>query len=130
MKTIEVVAAIIYDQGAILATQRGYGNYAGAWEFPGGKIEAGEEPEQALIREIKEELAADIVIDRFITTVEHEYPEYNVVMHCYLAKLTSTYQLLEHSAAMWLTKEHIWSVDWLPSDIAVIDEMLDQGVLN
>lgn len=128
MKTIEVVAAIIQRDGAILATQRGYGNYAGFWEFPGGKMEPGETREQAIVREIREEMDADIAVDSFVTTVDTDYPEYHVTMHCFLAHLLSDFKLLEHSDAKWVTSENIDSLDWLPTDIQVIEALKAQGL--
>ena len=107
MKTIDVSAAIIHDKtGRIFATQRGYGEWKDWWEFPGGKIEPGETPEEALAREIKEELNAEISIDKFVTTVEYDYPKFHLTMHCYLCSLaTDSLHLNEHEAAKWLTKE-------------------------
>lgn len=130
MKSIEVVAAIIQHGDAILATQRGYGNYAGFWEFPGGKVEPGETCEQAIVREIREEMDAEIAVDTFVTTVETDYPEYHVTMHCYLAHLLSDFKLLEHSDARWVTSETIDSLDWLPTDVQVINAMKELGLLE
>ncbi len=122
MKTIDVVAAIIVDDGKILATQRGYGEFEGGWEFPGGKVEAGETPEQAIVREIREELNASIRVDDFLVQVEHDYPTFHLSMKCFICSLDgSGFQLLEHHAARWLDIEHIDSVDWLPADIKVVD---------
>ena len=123
MKRIEVVAAIINDvEGRIFATQRGYGDWKGWWEFPGGKIEAGETAGQALKREIHEELSADIDIKGLLCTVEYDYPEFHLTMHCYLCSLpTDSLHLNEHEAARWLTKEELYSVKWLPADIGVLD---------
>lgn len=119
-KRIEVVAAIILKDGKILATQRGYGNYAGTWEFPGGKVEPGEDPETALEREIHEELDAVVEVGPLLITVDYEYPEFFMTMHCYVCKLASDMKLLEHSDARWLSRESLDSVDWLPSDIEVV----------
>lgn len=117
MKTIEVVAAIIRKDNKIFATQRGYGEWKDWWEFPGGKMEVGETPEQALIREIHEELDTDIHIDKFLYTVEWDYPKFHLTMHCYICSLlTESLHLNEHEAARWLTKEDIHSVNWLPAD--------------
>ena len=117
MKTIEVVAAIIRKDNIIFATQRGYGEFKDWWEFPGGKMEAGETPEQALVREIHEELDTDISIDKFLYTVEWNYPKFHLTMHCYICSLLSeSLHLNEHEAARWLTKEDIHSVTWLPAD--------------
>ena len=122
MKTIEVVAAIIIKDGKVFATRRGYGEFQGWWEFPGGKIEAGETAGQALKREIHEELSADIDIKDFLCTVEYDYPEFHLTMHCYLcALLTDSMHLNEHEASRWLTKEELYSVKWLPADIEVLD---------
>ena len=124
MKTIEVVAAIIKDPktGAVFATQRGYGDYAGGWEFPGGKVEPGETPEQAIVREIHEELEAIIAVDGFLTTVDWDYPTFHLTMHCFWAHVDhGSLELLEHSAAKWLSLPDIDSVDWLPADLLVVD---------
>lgn len=122
MKQIEVVAAIIYDdEGRIFATQRGYGDFKDWWEFPGGKIEAGETPEEALVREIREELSAEISVDEFLCTVEYDYPQFHLTMHCYLCSLvTEALHLNEHEAAKWLAKDELDSVDWLPADVIVV----------
>lgn len=131
MKTIEVVAAIIKRGNEILATQRGYGEFEGGWEFPGGKVEPGESPEGAVVREIQEELDVAVAVERLITTVEYDYPTFHLVMHCYLSHVAAgELKLLEHSAAKWLTRETLDSVDWLPADVAVIDAIKDQGVLG
>lgn len=122
MKTIQVVAAIICDQGRILATQRGYGNFKGGWEFPGGKIEEGESHEEALKREIMEELDTKIKVGNLLQTIEYDYPEFHLTMHCYLCTIESeTLTLKEHMAARWLTKETINSVNWLEADSALIE---------
>ena len=124
-KQIEVVAAIIHDsEGRIFATQRGYGDMKDGWEFPGGKIEAGELPEEALRREIMEELDTRIVVEKLLTTVEHDYPKFHLKMHCYLCSIESgQLTLKEHEAARWLRKEQLDSVDWLPADKIVVDEI-------
>ena len=122
MKQIEVVAAIIQKDDRIFATQRGYGDWQDWWEFPGGKIEAGETPEEALVREIREELSADISVDRFLCTVEYDYPAFHLKMHCYLCSLlTEALHLNEHEAARWLTKDELDSVKWLPADVKVVE---------
>ena len=125
MKTIEVVAAIIHDaDGRIFATQRGYGDMKDGWEFPGGKVESGESPEDALKREILEELDTKIVVERLLTTVEYDYPKFHLTMHCYICSIESgSLTLKEHEAARWLTMEQINSVDWLPADRIVVDEI-------
>lgn len=126
MKNIEVVAAIIQKDNKILATKRGYGEYQNMWEFPGGKIEAGETKESALIREIKEELDTEITIDQFVITVEYTYPNFHLVMHCYFCTLVNgEFNLLEHNEARWLDIDDIWSVDWLQADIEVINKILE-----
>lgn len=117
MKTIEVVAAIIRKENRIFATQRGYGQWKDYWEFPGGKVEAGEMPVQALHREIREELDTQIRVDKYLTTIEWDYPQFHLVMHCYMCSLvTDTLHLMEHEAARWLSKEELCSVNWLPAD--------------
>ena len=125
MKQIEVVAAIIRDEeGCIFATQRGYGEWKDWWEFPGGKIEAGETPEEALKREIQEELSTDISVDEFLCTVEYDYPQFHLTMHCYFCSLlTEALHLNEHEAAKWLSKDELDSVKWLPADLKVIKEL-------
>ena len=121
MKQIEVVAAIIRRGDKIFATQRGYGEWKDWWEFPGGKMEAGETPEEALVREIREELSAEISVDEFLTTVEYDYPKFHLTMHCYLCSLVGeALHLNEHEAARWLTKEDLDSVAWLPADVLVV----------
>ncbi|MBP5364571.1 MAG: (deoxy)nucleoside triphosphate pyrophosphohydrolase [Bacteroidales bacterium] len=124
MKTIEVSAAIIHDSaGRIFATQRGYGDMQGGWEFPGGKIEAGETPEAALKREILEELDTQIVVEQFITTVEYDYPNFHLTMHCYLCSVANgNLTLKEHKAARWLSANELDSVDWLTADKVVVEE--------
>ena len=123
MKTIDVVAAIIVKDGQVLATQRGYGEFEGGWEFPGGKVEPGEAPEAAIVREIREELDAQIAVDNFLVQVEHDYPTFHLSMGCYLCSLESDFQLLEHHAAKWLGMADIDSVDWLPADVKVVDAL-------
>ena len=123
MKQIEVVAAIIHDaEERIFATQRGYGDYKDWWEFPGGKMEHGETPEEALKREIWEELETQIVVERFVATVEWDYPQFHLTMHCYLCHVESGHlELKEHEAAKWLNKDELESVNWLPADRMVIN---------
>lgn len=121
MKKLEVVAAIIKENEKYFVTQRGYGEYKGWWEFPGGKIENGESKEEALKREIREELATEIEIDRFITTVQFDYPEFHLIMHCFICHITAGQpQLLEAKAAKWLDKNDLESVEWLPADRAIL----------
>lgn len=125
-KHIEVVAAIIQKDNAILATQRGYGDLKDGWEFPGGKIEAGEAHVEALIREIKEELEADIDVGKKLITVQYNgYEKFDLTMHCYLCtlKVDSNVTLVEHEAAKWLTKAELYTVDWLPADIDAVDAL-------
>ena len=124
MKRIEVVAAIIRKGDKIFATQRGYGEWKDWWEFPGGKMEVGETPEEALKREIREELSAEICVDEFLCTVEYDYPTFHLTMHCYLCSLIGeALHLNEHEAARWLTKEQLDSVKWLPADMKVIEDV-------
>ena len=121
MKRIEVVAAVILQDGKVFATQRGYGDYKDGWEFPGGKIESGESRELAVVREIREELATTVSVDKFLTTVEHDYPTFHLTMHCFLCSVVSGHlQLLEHEDCRWLDATTLLSVDWLPADIAVL----------
>lgn len=124
MKTIRVVAAIIIDDGKVFATQRGYGDFKGGWEFPGGKIDEGETPKEALIREIKEELDTEVDVLELLDTVEYDYPNFHLSMDCFICKIISGDLVLkEHEAAAWLTKEELDSVDWLPADITLIDKI-------
>ena len=127
MKQIEVVAAIIHDDnGRIFATQRGYGDFKDGWEFPGGKMEPGESPEEALKREIWEELETSIVVERLVQTVEWDYPKFHLTMHCFWCHLESgSLTLKEHEAARWLTIDQLDSVDWLPADLQVINIFSD-----
>ena len=121
MKTIEVVAALIVHDGRIFATERGYGDWKGYWEFPGGKVEPGETPEAALVREIREELATEISVDRYVTTIEWDYPAFHLSMRCYLCSVVSgSLTLLEHEAAAWLDRAHLRTVQWLPADESII----------
>ncbi|MBR5237617.1 MAG: 8-oxo-dGTP diphosphatase MutT [Paludibacteraceae bacterium] len=124
MKTIEVVAAIICDSNRVFATQRGYGEFEGWWEFPGGKIEQGESHHEALKREIREELAVEIEVGERLCTVEYDYPMFHLTMHCYMAsQLDGDIALLEHKAARWLTKSELDEVEWLPADVSVVDSL-------
>ena len=132
MKTIRVVAAVIQrkQNGSkqIFATQRGYGEFEGGWEFPGGKIEAGETPQKALIREIKEELDTEVQVVKLLDTVEYDYPKFHLSMDCFICHIKSGNLVLkEHEAAKWLTKDTLYSVDWLPADkglIPMVEEYL------
>ena len=125
MKQIEVVAAIIHDeQNRVFATQRGYGEWKDYWEFPGGKMEPGESAEEALKREIWEELETRIVIERFVKTIEWDYPTFHLTMHCYWCRVESgELTLKEHEAARWLGKDELSSVNWLPADLQLLDEL-------
>lgn len=121
MKTIEVVAAIIIRNGLVFATRRGYGEWKGWWEFPGGKMESGESPQEALKREIREELEAEITVGQLLETVEWDYPAFHLTMHCFVCSLISEdMHLNEHEAAAWLTKETLHTVKWLPADEGLI----------
>ena len=123
-KIIHVVAAVVVQDGKVLSTQRGYGNYKDWWEFPGGKIEAGEMPEQALVREIREELAAEITVDKYLTTVEYDYSEFHLSMACYWCSVKEGHlTLLEHEAARWLPLDDLRQVNWLPADVLVVHEI-------
>ena len=129
MKTIRVVAAVINasnenGEPIIFATQRGYGDFKGGWEFPGGKIEEGETPAEALVREIREELETDITVGELIDTIEYVYPAFHLSMDCFWAEIVSgDLVLTEHEAAKWLTKDELDSVEWLPADITLIDKI-------
>ena len=124
MKQIEVVAAIIIKGNQVFATQRGYGEFKGWWEFPGGKIEAGEYQQDALKREIKEELDAEISVGELLETVEWDYPTFHLTMHCFICKLESeSLHLNEHEASTWLTKDTLDSVKWLPADLILLDKI-------
>ena len=121
MKLIEVVAAIIRDGDRVFATQRGYGPWKDWWEFPGGKMEEGETEQEALVREIKEELSADIHVGKLLDTVEWDYPEFHLTMHCFMCTLShDAMHLNEHEAAKWLNMTTLHSVKWLPADEALL----------
>ena len=127
MKHIEVVAAIIKNEDKYLATQRGYGDFKGQWEFPGGKVEPKESHHEALVREIREELRMGIGVDEFLCTAEYDYPTFHLTMHCYLCHITEgTPQLTEHLAARWLAPEELRSVQWLPADVEVVEALLQR----
>ena len=121
MKTIEVVAAVILQDKQVLATQRGYGDLQGRWEFPGGKIEAGEDHTTALSREIQEELDVQITVGDFLTTVRYDYPNFHLIMHAYECELMGEFHLQEHSAARWLTQETLYDVAWLEADLPIVE---------
>ena len=125
-KTVNVAAAVIVKDGRVFATQRGYGPYKDWWEFPGGKIEAGETPEEALRREIREELDTEILVGELLEEVEYDYPEFHLSMKCYMAEvLSGSLVLREHEAARWLPAEELDTVRWLPADLAVIRHLRD-----
>ena len=125
-KTIRVVAAIIKKDNKIFATQRGYGNYRNWWEFPGGKVEPGETPEEALVREIKEELNTEIQVDHYFMTVEYDYPEFHLSMECFWCNIVrGKLTLLEHKAAKWLPMNNLNQVNWLPADLEIIEAIIN-----
>lgn len=124
MRTIEVVAAIIIRGGSVFATQRGYGDWKGWWEFPGGKIEPGESPQEALVREIREELDAEISVGELLETVEWDYPDFHLTMHCFICSLASESMCLnEHDASVWLLAGALDSVKWLPADEGLLSKI-------
>mgnify|MGYP005903747957 CR=1 FL=1 len=128
MKSISVAAAIIKEGNKIFATERGYGSFKGWWEFPGGKMEPGESREEALMREIREELDTDIRVDAFLTTVECDYPSFHLTMHCYLCTVVSgSLVLKEHESAAWLGADELDRVAWLPADVEVVKEIKKRG---
>lgn len=123
-KTVKVAAAIIRQGDKIFATQRGYGEFAGLWEFPGGKLEPGESPEAALVREIKEELDSDITVGPLFYVLEHDYPDFHLSMNCYFCELINgNLTLIEHTDARWLTKDNLFSVPWIPADLGIIEKL-------
>lgn len=125
MKTIRVVAAVIGEDDKIFATARGYGEFKGMWEFPGGKIEEGESPHQALVREIKEELEVEIEVGERIQSIEYDYPTFHLSMDCFWAKIVAGEIVLkEAEAARWLTRDELMDVEWLPADISLIEEII------
>lgn len=124
MKTINVVAAVIMKEGKVFATQRGYGEFKDGWEFPGGKVEAGESPEEALRREIREELEVEVNVGDLIDTIEYDYPAFHLSMKCYACTIAGgSPHLLEHEAARWLSADQLDSVAWLPADITLISKI-------
>ena len=128
MKTIRVVAAVIRKDDRIFATQRGYGEFKDGWEFPGGKIEQGETPQQALVREIREELETEIRVGDLIDTIEYNYPTFHLSMDCFWCEIVEgSLELKEHEAAKWLDRESLYTVDWLPADVALV-EKIRQGM--
>ena len=124
MKSIEVSAAVIIEQHRVFATQRGYGAYKDSWEFPGGKLEAGESPEEALRREIREELDTEIEVGSLIRTIDYDYPTFHLTLHCFLCTVKSgSLRLNEHEAAKWLRADELYSVDWLPADLIILPQI-------
>lgn len=124
MKTIRVVAAVIRKDDRIFATQRGYGEFKDGWEFPGGKIEPGETPQQALVREIREELETEIRVGDLIDTIEYDYPTFHLSMDCFWCEIVEgSLELKEHEAAKWLDRESLYTVDWLPADVGLIEKI-------
>lgn len=124
MKTVRVVAAIIIENDKVFATQRGYGEFKDGWEFPGGKIEPGETPEEAIVREIKEELDTEVEVIELLDTVEYDYPNFHLSMGCFICKIKSGDLVLkEHEAAKWLTKDTLGSLEWLPADMGLVGEI-------
>lgn len=129
MKTIEVVAAVIIKDDKILVTQRGYGDFKGKWEFPGGKIENNESKENALIREIKEEMNADINVEKYLTTVDYDYENFHLTMHTYICSLINDFEKVkhgeefEHDAMIWVSKDELDNVDFLPADILIVNKL-------
>ena len=125
MKYIEVVAAAIYRSGKVLAAQRGYGEFKGGWEFPGGKIESGETPEKAIVREIQEEMATTIEVVEKLGIVEYDYPTFHLTMHCFWTRIKDgKLQLLEHEGAKWVDKDIINTVNWLPADVEMVEKVV------
>lgn len=128
MKTIRVVAAVIRKDDRIFATQRGYGEFKDGWEFPGGKIEPGETPQQALVREIREELETEIRVGDLIDTIEYDYPMFHLSMDCFWCEIVEgSLELKEHEAAKWLDRESLYTVDWLPADVGLV-EKIQKGI--
>lgn len=126
MKTINVVAAVIMKEGKVFATQRGYGEFKDGWEFPGGKVEAGESPEEALRREIREELEVEVNVGDLIDTIEYDYPAFHLSMKCYACTIAGgSPHLLEHEAARWLSADQLDSVAWLPADVTLIPKIAE-----
>ena len=131
MKNVKVVAAIIINNGKVFATQRGYGEFKDGWEFPGEKIEIGETPEQALVREIQEELDTQINVNEKIDTVEYDYPNFHLSMDCFICNIIKGDLILkEHEAAKWLSKDELYSVDWLPADKDLIEKIKEHIKTN
>lgn len=129
MKKIEVVAAVIRKNDKILSTERGYGELEGFWEFPGGKIEPGENKEQALKREIMEEMNVEIEVEDYITTVEYNYPTFHLIMHSFICELDGDFELLEHHAAKWLTRNELDDVKWCPADVEIVEKIKEKSLI-
>lgn len=130
MKNVSVVAAVIVREGRVFATKRGYGEFEGGWEFPGGKVEDGETPEKALVREIKEELDAEIEVGEHLVTAEYDYETFHLSMRCYECSLVGEHmKLLEHSDAKWVDKEGLDGLDWLPADVQVVEAIKSKPVI-
>ncbi|MGN1313315.1 MAG: (deoxy)nucleoside triphosphate pyrophosphohydrolase [Candidatus Nanosyncoccaceae bacterium] len=129
MKKIEVVAAVIRKNDKILSTERGYGELEGFWEFPGGKIEPGENKEQALKREIMEEMNVEIEVEDYITTVEYDYPTFHLIMHSFICELDGDFELLEHHAAKWLTRNELDDVKWCPADVEIVEKIKEKPLI-
>ncbi len=127
METKHVVCAVILHGGRIFATQRGYGEFKDRWEFPGGKVEPGETAEQAIVREIREELETTVEPLRLLDTIEEDYPRFHLSMQCFLCRVKEGHlRLVEHEAARWLDKEHLYDVDWLPADRNLVRQQIEQ----
>lgn len=124
-----MAAAVLHKDGTFLGTQRGYGEFEGGWEFPGGKIEEGESPQAALLRELKEELGIDAIVEQFLMTVECNYPQFHLMMHCYLCSISEgKIQLKEHKSARWMNREQFYDVEWLPADLDVVKRIRDMDI--
>ena len=127
MKIVNVVAAIIIHDGKCYATQRGYGEFKDGWEFPGGKVELGETPEEAIVREIREELETTVKVDEYFDTIEYDYPNFHLSMRCYFCSIVEgNLHLTEHEASKWLDRDNIYSVDWLPADLTIIEKLKER----
>ena len=124
-----MAAAVLHKDGTFLGTQRGYGEFEGGWEFPGGKIEEGESPQAALLRELKEELSIDAIVEHFLMTVECHYPQFHMMMHCFLCSIDEgKIQLKEHKSARWMNREQFDDVEWLPADLDVVKRIRDMDI--
>lgn len=132
MKNIEVVAGIIFKGDTILTTQRGYGEFKGMWEFPGGKVQSGENLKDALKRELKEELDIEVQVEEYLTTVDYDYPAFHITLHCFKCKLEegTTIHLLEHLSAKWLSSDELFCVNWLPADLPIVKLLSTPSSIN